>query len=497
MPARPPRVKLKSELGFPVTLPEGEEYLELSGRGGGILVTWPGPLPDLCLRHLAGAGRVFLLHAPELDAQMPASWHAAVPDSWEVVSPEKASGLMAGVRVLHYTPASRIFPSLFAPLLARRQPFPAREPLPEIWLPSAPSALVVPELLRAARQLGFCPRILPPEMSSGRMRELLRDGPPRLFLSVNFHGLDAYGEIQALLEAAGAPLAVWCVDNPFHLLTRQKNRLWQRAELFVTDSWFMEPLAALGARAHHLPLATDPEFFAARGPCPEGDGICFVGRTGFPQRDRFFAVCSVPESLLREAEALPGRLAHFGWWRDRWADRPLWPGNSVRSIGFGAERSSVGWRERCLRHLAAQVDLTIVGDAAWKDRVPSARLKKPVDYYAGLADEYRRAPFSLNLTSLLLPHGLTQRHFDVWACGGFLLTDATPGLTLFPPELVREVSFEEPEQAVSLLRRFAGNPRLKEDVRTAWREHILAGHTYVRRLERILEVTAKAAAMPR
>ena len=82
---------------------------------------------------------------------------------------------------------------------------------------------------------------------------------------------------------------------------------------------------------------------------------------------------------------------------------------------------------------------------------------------------------------------------DWRACGGFLLTDATPGLAIFPPELVREVRFEEPEQAVSLLRRFAGNPRLKEDVRTVWREHILAGHTYVRRLERILEVTAKAA----
>jgi spore maturation protein CgeB len=101
-----------------------------------------------------------------------------------------------------------------------------------------------------------------------------------------------------------------------------------------------------------------------------------------------------------------------------------------------------------------------------------------VDYYSGLAEIYREASFSLNLTSLLLPHGLTQRHFDVWACGGFLLTDDTPGLKIFPQELARAVTFETPEQAAELLRSLAAAPLRKEELRRAWQEHILEEHSY-------------------
>lgn len=470
-----------------MTLPEDDQYLKLLGQGTDVLITCPGPKPQLCLPHLAGRGRVFLLDAPEFAAQMPASWQAAIPGTWQLVTREQAQTLIPDVRILHYTPATRVFPSLFAPLLARREAF--SQPIcPEIWLPGSPSALIVPEISRAAQKLDLRPRLLGPNPDPQSIRELLQSGPPRLFLSINFHGLDPYGEIQALLEAAGAKVAVWCVDNPFHLLTRQKNRLWQQAALFVTDEWFVGPLTAFGAKAHYLPLATDPEFFFQTDTCPAGDDICFVGRSSFPQRDSFFAASTVPDILLREAERLEGRQAHFGWWQEKLGSPPLWPGNDVRSIGLGAERSSAAWRIRCLRHLAGQ-NLTIIGDSGWQEHIPAARLLPPVDYYGRLAAVYGRSSFSLNLTSLLLPHGLTQRHFDVWACGGFLLTDATPGLALFPPDLTHSIAFETPEQAIQLLRRFVKNPQLKEDLRMAWREHILMEHTYARRLMHMLEIT--------
>lgn len=469
-----------------MTLPEGGEYLELFGRGRDVLITCPGPKPELCLPHLADKGRVFILDAPEFSAQMPPSWRAAIPDSWRMVTREQAQALISEVQVVHYTPAGRIFPSLFAPLLARREVFP--QPVrSEIWLPGSAAVLIVPEILRAAQILGLRPRLLAPDPDPAGIRRLLQGGPPRLFLSINFRGLDPYGEIQALLEAGGAKVAVWCVDNPFHLLTRQKNRLWQQAALFVTDQWFIEPLTALGAEAHYLPLAVDPEIFAQAETCPAGEDVCFVGRSSFPQRDRFFAAGVVPDMLLREAETLAGRQAHFGWWGEKLGGPPLWPGNEVRSVGLGAERASSAWRTRCLRHLADQAQLTIVGDNDWREHVPAARLLPPVDYYTGLAPIYRQASFSLNLTSLLLPHGLTQRHFDVWACGGFLLTDATPGLALFPRRLTQDIAFETPDQAVHLLRHFVKNPHAKKELRMAWREHILAEHTYVQRLMRILE----------
>jgi hypothetical protein len=484
------RVKLKNELGISTTLPTGEQCFHVLGHGKDILVTCPGPDPAICGRLVEGAKKVFLLRIPDFDDQMPRSWHEAIPARWESVSLEKAERLMPEVRVVHYAPATRLFPSVYAPLLARLSPLPAIPTQENIWLPGPDNGLLIPDLALAASSLGLASRKIAARISPFALARLLEQERPKLFLSVNFHGLDPYGENQALLEEAGVNVAVWCVDNPLHLLTNQKNLLWKRLPLFMTDDWFVPVLRDLGSDARHLPLATNPRFFAPDAICPDARDVSFVGRSSFPDRDRFFAACRIPEALALEAEALPGRLAHFGWWKDRLPDVPLWPGNAVRVLGLGAETASAAWRRTCLQALAEATELTIVGDAAWHDLVPTARVIPPVDYYTGLAGIYRKASFSLNLTSLLLPQALTQRHFDVWACGGFLLTDDTPGLRIFPRELTREVTFGSAQEAVERVRGLAAAPRGKEELRHAWQEHILANHTYAHRLRNILGLSA-------
>lgn len=485
MPARPIRVKLKNELGISTSLPAGEQYLRLQGHGKDLLITCPGPEPELCAKHLGDAARVLMLRVPEIDSQMPDSWHSAIPSEWHDISLAQAYSLGPGMRALHYAPASRLFPSIFVPLLAKLRPAPQGLPGADLWLPGPGNALILPELAQAAKEMGLASRFLPAAPDAESLARLLDQKRPGLFLSVNFHGLDPCGENQALLQAAGVPVAVWCVDNPLHLLTNQKNQLWKNLPLFVTDDWFVEPLRAMGADARHLPLAASRRFFPPGGPCPAGVDLTFVGRSAFPDRDRFFAACRVPRELAAEAARLPGREAHFGWWRSKLPDHALWPGNEVRVLGLGAETASAAWRQACLAALAQETDLTIVGDEQWRTLLPGAKVLPPVDYYSGLADVYRRASFSLNLTSLLLPRGLTQRHFDVWACGGFLLTDDTPGMNIFPQELARAVTFAAPGEATELLRSLAAEPRRKEELRRAWQEHIRKEHNYRRRLERL------------
>jgi hypothetical protein len=478
---------LKNELGISTSLPAGEQYLHLEGQGADLLITCPGPEPSLCAPYASGAGRVFVLRVPEIDEQMPASWHAAIPSHWQGVSLEQAHPLLPGLRVLHYTPVSRIFASIFAPLLARSRPLLPIDPGKSLWLPGPPNALILPELADAAKNLGLASRRLPGTLAPQDLEKLLGQERPSLLVSVNFHGLDPYGENLALLQEAGVPVAVWCVDNPLHLLSNQKNRLWQKLPLFVTDDWFVEPLRLLGARARHLPLAASGRFFPPGPPCPAGEDLVFVGRSAFPDKDRFFAACRVPQELADEAARLPGREAHFGWWSKRLPEHLLWPGNEVRLVGLGAETASAQWRQKCLQALAGQADLTVVGDAAWQTLLPSVKLLPPVDYYAGLAEVYRGASFSLNLTSLLLPHGLTQRHFDVWACGGFLLTDNTPGMHIFPQELAHAVTFDTPDEAIRLARSLAADPQRKEALRRAWQQLVTQEHAYSARLGVILE----------
>jgi len=490
MPARPIRVKLKNELGISTSLPAGEQYFHLLGHGEGLLITCLGPDPELCSGLVDAGRRILRLRVPEIDEQMPPAWHKAAPTGWEDVSLAQAQSLPPGTPVLHYTPASRLFPSIFTPLLARLRPAPQGLPVASIWLPGPENALIIPELAHAAQEMGLASRRLPANLDSASLARLLDQERPGLFLSVNFHGLDPYGENQAILQAAGVPVAVWCVDNPLHLLTGQKHLLWKNLPLFVTDDWFVPPLRVMGADARHLPLAASARFFAPGSPCPTGADLTFVGRSAFPDRDHFFAACRVPQELAEEAARLPGRKAHFGWWSRQLPELALWPGNEVRIIGLGAETASARWRQGCLRALAAKVDLTVVGDDAWQGLLPGARFLPPVDYYAGLAEVYRLASFSLNLTSLLLPHGLTQRHFDVWACGGFLLTDDTPGMNMFPQELSRAVTFTSPSEAAELLRCLAANPKGKEELRRAWQEHIRTEHSYTARLRAIIAENA-------
>ena len=162
------------------------------------------------------------------------------------------------------------------------------------------------------------------------------------------------------------------------------------------------------------------------------------------------------------------------------------PGPVQRQASLAAEEASREWRTETLRAAQVAGRLTVFGDDPWRALLPGVDLRPMVDYYGPLASIYARAAFSLNATSLLLPRGLTQRHFDVWAAGGFLLTDATPGLDIFPRELTREISFSRPADLAPLLRRLEADEPRRETLRQAWRSLVMTEHAYEKRLETLL-----------
>ncbi len=376
------------------------------------------------------------------------------------------------------------------------------------------SRLVAPEAARALRALGWKTEARDENFFESRNIARLFALPPQrsglerhpgLFFTVNFRGLDPHGEAFARWEAAGVPVAVWCVDNPWNLLAGQRTEYWKRLHLFVTDASFVSGLREAGAgHVHHLPLAAGPGFLqagrAVRPPMPPGAPLCpavFVGRSAFPDKERFFVGQRIaPEALaLARERAVTGERPDFFWWRDllsgssrhgRAEPPPLWPGSFVRRVSLGAEESSAFWRLACLRAVPPQ-ELTVFGDEGWSSLFGQDRpdLRPFVDYYGSLPTLYRQAEFSLSMTSFLLPCGLNQRHFDVWAAGGFCLTDATPGLEMFPPELTAPVCFTRPGEIPELLERFRRDPKEKARLTDAWQEHIRREHTYEQRMERM------------
>ena len=379
---------------------------------------------------------------------------------------------------------------------------------PVILTPEGGNRLVWPEAARALQALGYTLSAWEADaLSSASVRKLFALPPgrsglaahPGLFFSINFHGLDKFGELAGVFRDKGIPVSVWCVDNPWNLLAGLRTDFWKNIHLFVTDPGFIPGLEAHGAkRVSFLPLATDPDIFSPRKTIPRAPGetnpLVFVGRSAFPDKERFFVGQNVSEDILAEAmtRLQKGQRTDFFWWLEELERKtgatPLWPGSTARRASLGAEETSLAWRSACLRE-ASSLGLTIHGDAAWAEQFPAGgtgksapTLRPPLDYYTQLAAVYADAPFSLNMMSFLLPQGLNQRHFDVWAAGGFCLMDNCRGLDLFPGELTEPVIFRKPGNIPELAAYFTKNSGEKTRLAAAWRKHILAEHTYAIRM---------------
>ncbi len=498
MSPRPDRLTVTSELGQSRTLPHGPEHFHAICRGEPLLLLGLGPNPAEALGPHDQGRAVYYVEAPDFKAQMPGSWAGSIPDGFTELAPEAAEALMAGAEVRVWWPGMRLFPSFWGPLAARcrwlriaASGIPAAEA--SVLVPASRDDLLAPEICSGFAEAGLDVRPVSPKALGESLPFLLKEHRPRLLFSINGKGLDPYGEVFHLLRAAGVPVVLWCVDNPFNLLSALRSPFWKQAHICVTDASFVDDLRGHGAKhVLHLPLAAWPEMFQDAPPCHEqglGDRLVFVGRSAFPDRERFFAGCQTPEPLAaRAADMLrQGERPDFHWWRREMGIWPLWPGKDMRQAGHGAARTSLAWRAACLR-ACQDLPLTVYGDQDWQAHLgEGADLREPVDYYGPLAGIYARSGAVLNATGMLMSAALTQRHFDVWAAGGFLLTDSTPGLDLFPGHLVDPIRFTRPEDIAPLARRWLGDEAGRLQLSAAWQEHILAEHTYARRMRVVLD----------
>ncbi len=383
------------------------------------------------------------------------------------------------------------------------------------------------EISEAFNTLGF-DSIIAPRLGKDAKQNL--ENPVKicdnteLFFSINLRGLDADGYLFALLQGLQIPVALWFVDNPWHQLTSLRLPWWKKAYIFVTDAYFIEGLQREGAEnVYHLPLASAQHMWkkerntvtnvAQGGKQHEVPNIedsdkrnnalritqnaqcIFVGRASFPEKKQFFAAAKLDDRDVKEAFALLRQCQEkpdFHWWTEKFKsyaqNLKLWPKNDVRSIGYGAELCAQAQRVQWLKAMTT-IPCAVFGDAvAWQSLLPEVApdiFHEALDYYGSLPLIYEAAQSVLNVTSLLLPHGLTQRHFDVWAAGGFLWSNKTEGLNIFPKELTAPIAFDAPKDFLYALKNMNINQR--HELMLAWQECLYHAHQYTHRMRFVLE----------
>lgn len=491
---RPTRLCLPDFAGRPFSLATGPQSWQQIRQGGkDLLLLGLGPeaaweLP-FARKAIEEGGQIYWLEAPEVAPRLEQFRNATLPPSlagcWRQIGENEIPVCARDASVYFYSPGLRLAPRFWSPILAKigaamQRCAPTRAA--HAWLPGNSSQLLHQELATALLKSGYS-RVLSalPKPDAEHLVEAFDNSLPGLAISVNFRGLDPEGRIFGLCRELGIPLAIWLVDNPWNLLQAIPLPWWQEANLFVTDASYIAGLKAYGAKnVWLLPLAAGLD---RQDQCARSGPPVFVGRSAFPDKKKFFAGLHPETSLVEQEASLNGGKPDFHWWQARY-QTTLWPGKESRLVAAGADAASTRrkalWLKAALPH-----GIRIIGDQGWQEYLPQTRILSPVDYYGGLARIYADASCVLNVTSLLLPHSLNQRHFDVWATGGILFTDFTSGLEIFPKELVEPVVLRAPDEFPEKLASLGQKPAFWNELALEWRHCIAQKHSYEQRIQEI------------
>jgi len=466
------------------------------------------------------------------------------PKHYERILPEQAIQMCRYCNIMFYRQNLRLFPDFWGDLWGKIEQrrlllMDKQANVPNMLILGDNDSLLTRELIYAFEAQGFKVHCIDAALMLDKDKKyltFLKDTRPDLVFAVNAQGFDTEGELFYLLSACNIPVVFWFTDNPWLILTRFKTAWWQKAFLYCTDHSFIPALKKLAKNVEHLPLAFAPHMWLKNGAEPlnnfadnmslslaykqnivdkrvdfteiKANKILFLGSLAFPAHKSFFAAAKISDELLKKAISLlnAGAYPDFNWWAEQLnVTDNMWPGNYIRSTGLGAGlcnaynrlfwlgsayNSGLSFFGHSQDELILQnilLKLNAMQDNNMLDLLPKLikKMQAPVDYYTILPLLYALAPYTLNVTSLLLPSGLTQRHFDVWASGGFLLTNITAGLQIFPKELTEEISLAQPKDMAIKIKRFEAQPSLRKDLQYAWRKLLQVEHSYEKRIEKV------------
>ena len=353
---------------------------------------------------------------------------------------------------------------------------------------------------------------------------------PHLIVNVNTMGLGAEGVLPGLSEAERAPLVCWFMDAPALGIERKLPPGMEFCFVATYDTAHVEGLRDRGYRwVEHLPLGTPFEEFAARGGAPAEPeyAVGYVGNLfaeAIQMNRGWLSACArmhFTEERAAFDEALEAGMeafAPFGgaeetiwdWLRreaPRWfadPDRLFEPVAQylppAQYLAFLIAYGSSSEQRRRVAGAFEGMDLHVWGGDAWRDVLDTARCHEALPYDM-LWEVYQDCAVNLSISHAQNLGSVTQRLFDVPACGAFLLSDWRPCMAeLFDPDSELAV-FHSPEEARELAERYSRDAKGREEIVSRARRRVLGEHTLAHRVERltrmVLERWPEVAERPR
>lgn len=476
-------LRIKTETGQEKTLGHGKIFFKKIKPGQFPLFLGIGPNQTILPHLVPKASKFFVLETPQILNKLDPFTQNII-----LLPPNKLNNdLINLAEIWLYHPSLEYFPSFWQPILGQIYKPSTSLVQKKIWLLAHKNNLLTQEIDLAAQKLGFHLQ-LKTITSPQNLKQDLSIERPCLVISLNGRGLDKLGVVQAIFQAANIPLALWIVDNPWYILTKFKGNFISQLPIFITDNFFTPFLKQAGfSKVFYLPLATEPCFFQQTKKQKKWKSeIAFIGRVHFPNKNKYFAGQTLETKILFQGKKQidSGKRSDCAWITKY---IPLTPAKT-RNIGAHLEELNLYYRIQILQFISKHFQLQIIGDMTWEKFFSNISISGPVDYYSQLKNIYTTAHYILNLTSFHLPNSLNQRHFDVWISNGFLLTDFSTGLNIFPNDIIKLISFQNKKEILNKISTLEKEKYLKQDIQTHMKKIILQKHTYTHRLEYILDI---------
>ena len=307
---------------------------------------------------------------------------------------------------------------------------------------------------------------------------------------------DFFPLISMICEMNHIPYVAWIYDCPQNMLLSKtiKNNY---NHIFCFDEIYAKRLMNLGAQnVYHFPLAADLDMYERVQKGEEEEcyvcDISFVGGLYNGERNRLLKANlseyseGYVDALLYAQKEICGYNLIAGALSKEVAEEIVnkcelvlsehYITNTVQMAADAINMKLTAWdREETLLCLAQNFDVTLYTNSELTEQLlccPRLFCKGTVGYRTEMPLVFHNSKINLNITSRTIESGVSQRVFDILACGGFCLTNYQPEIADLFEDGKELVMYTDMEDMVQKARYYLENEEERRQIAQAGYEKV-------------------------